>query len=302
MRIRNLDTFYWIASLQSFGAAAEKLSLTQPAVSARIQVLEQDLGAEVFLREVRNAELTAAGRMLLPYANRFMGLEQEILTAFSETSSIEQTIRLGSSETIVSTWLPDFLTYLQKKHVGLLFDLIVDSTDNLRNGLVAREIDLAFLMGPIAEVSISNQQVCTFDMVLVAIPEIASSRAAWKIGDVAEQTVLTFAQNTKPSRQLRELLAKHTSGALHMTTSTSLGALIRLAKTGYGLCAMPKAVIISELENGELVELKTTFDIPSIQFTASYISDSPINELMKHIAEEVDNFLAPKLTGNVYSV
>lgn len=302
MRIRNLDTFYWIASLQSFGAAAEKLSLTQPAVSARIQVLEQDLGAEVFLREVRNAELTAAGRRLLPYANRLMSLEQEILTAFSQSSSIEQTIRLGSSETIVSTWLPDFLTYLKKKHLGLSFDLIVDSTDNLRNALVAREIDLAFLMGPIAEVSVSNRHVCTFDMVLVAVPELANSRPAWDLSSVAAQTVLTFAQNTKPSRHLRELLVKHSGRNLRMTTSTSLGALIRLAKTGYGLCAMPKAVVLSELENNELVELQTTFNIPSIPFTASYISDSPINELMVHISEEVDNFLKPKLTDSVYSV
>lgn len=103
MRIRNLDTFYWIASLGSFRAAAEHLNLTQPAISARIQVLEQDLGAQVFVREVRNAELTSNGRRLMIYAERLMNLEQDVHAAFVDTSSLEQTIRLGASETIVST-------------------------------------------------------------------------------------------------------------------------------------------------------------------------------------------------------
>ena len=83
MKIRNLDTFYWIASLGSFRAASKQLNLTQPAISARINVLEQDLGAPVFVRELRNAELTAVGRKLFPYAKRMMQLEQDVLTAFS---------------------------------------------------------------------------------------------------------------------------------------------------------------------------------------------------------------------------
>ena len=64
MRIRNLDTFYWIASLGSFRAASEKLFLTQPAITARIQVLEQDLGTEVFVKNIKRTELTPAGRRL----------------------------------------------------------------------------------------------------------------------------------------------------------------------------------------------------------------------------------------------
>lgn len=291
MRIRNLDTFYWIACLQSFSAAAEKLSLTQPAVSARIQILEQDLGTEVFLRETRNAELTPAGRVLLPFSERLMSMEQELLAAFADTTRIEQTMRLGSSESIVSTWLPDFLSHLSKNHRDLSFDLIVDSTDNLRNALIAREIDLAFLMGPIAEVSVTNSEVCSFEMVFAATPDLAMTRQVWELSDIAEETVLTFANNTKPSRQLRELLTPVARGRLNMTTSSTLGALIRLAKTGYGVCAIPKAVIANELERGELVEMNTAFELPTISFTASYISASPIHQLMTKITDEVDVFL-----------
>jgi DNA-binding transcriptional LysR family regulator len=264
MKVRNLDTFYWIASLGSFRAAADKLNLTQPAISARIQVLEQDLGSELFVREVRNAELTSDGRRLFVFAERLMNLNQDVLTAFSDTSNIEQTIRVGSSETIVSTWLPDFMGYLNQSYKRISFDLRVDSTYNLRNALVAREIDLAFLMGPIAEVSITNHELCTYQMIFAAPRELAELHDTWVPSAIADQSILTFANNTKPSRQIRELLAPHTKNTFDMTTSTSLGALIRLAKAGMGVCALPKAVIKNEIASGELVELKTEIKMPTI--------------------------------------
>ena len=301
MRIRNIDTFYWIATLGSFRAAADHLNLTQPAISARIQQLEQDIGGKVFLREVRNAELTPMGRRLLPYAHRYMALEQEILASFTNTTAIAQTIRLGSSETIVSTWLPDFLTRLATAHPGLSFDLTVDSTDNLRNALVSREIDIAFLMGPVAEVSISNRDLCQFEMIFAATPQIAARHEIWDKPDIATEKVLTFALNTKPSRRIREMLAPHAQGVLDMTTSSSLGALIRLAMSGYGICAMPRAVIASELASGQLCVVPTRFSLPPIAFTASFVSESPISTLMKSIAHDAHSFLAPALTDNSYA-
>ena len=300
MKIRNLDTFYWIASLGSFRAASQKLNLTQPAISARIQVLEQDLGAEVFLREVRNAELTSQGRKLFPYAERLMKLDQDVLAAFSDTANVEQTIRLGSSETLVSTWLPDFLSHLSRSHRGLSFDLTVDATDNLRNALVAREIDLAFLMGPVAEVSITNRDICTYEMVFAAAPETARQRKTWTLGDIANQPILTFANNTKPSRQIREMLVPHCSTSLDMTTSTSLGALIRLAGSGFGICAIPKEVVKVELSSGELVELKTAFELPTISFTASYVSGGAASNLMASISAEVSRFLKTRTIKKIY--
>ncbi len=300
MKVRNLDTFYWIASLGSFRAAADKLNLTQPAISARIQVLEQDLGAEVFVREIRNAELTSDGRRLFVFAEQFMSINQDVLAAFSDTASIEQTIRVGSSETIVSTWLPEFMGYLNQLHNRLSFDLRVDSTDNLRNALVAREIDLAFLMGPIAEVSITNHKLCAYEMVFAAPRELAQLHDVWSPSDIASQTILTFANNTKPSRQIHELLTPHAVGSLDMTTSTSLGALIRLAKSGMGVCAIPKAVIETEIASGDLVELNTLMEKPTISCTASHVSAGPESSLMTSLSNSVIEFLAPRLIKNIY--
>ena len=75
----------------------------------------------------------------------------------SDTSKIEQVIRVGVSETIISTWLPDFMGSLSQGRGNLSFDLRVESTDYLRNSLVSQEIDLAFPMGPVAAARVADQ-------------------------------------------------------------------------------------------------------------------------------------------------
>lgn len=300
MKFRNLDTFYWIASLGSFRAASEKLNLSQPAISARIRVLEQDLGVTIFEREARAAELTPEGRRLFAYAERLMVLEQDVFLAFSKTTKISQTIRLGSSETIVSTWLPDFLSHLNESQLGLSFDLTVDVTNNLRNALVNREIDLALLMGPVAEASVTNHEICTFEMIFAATKEIASQTDIWSVKHIASQPILSFASSTKPFKQISQLLQPHSAGPLNITTSSSLGVLVRLAQSGFGICAVPKAVINAELLSGDIVELKTDFRLPTTAFTASYVSASPIASLMAGICEDMNRFLQPRLIKNIY--
>nr|WP_321463923.1 LysR family transcriptional regulator [uncultured Cohaesibacter sp.] len=300
MKIRNLDTFYWVTTLGSFRAAAMHLNLSQPAISARIQMLEQDLGAWVFLRDVRNAELTPEGRKLLPYAERLMALDQQIIDAFSSTTRFVQTVRLGSAETIVTSWLPEFLTHVGATIPGIAFELSVDTSNNLRNALLAREIDLAFLLGPVAEASISNHPICGYKMVLATTPQIAAQHEHWSAADVAASRILTFSRETRPTNEIRALLASSSDTQLDMTTSSSVGALIELACSGYGICALPRAIIQPELESGKLLELNTNLRLKDLSFTASYVMSSVTSERVRMITESLADFLRPRLRDGIY--
>jgi len=300
MKIRNLDTFFWIATLGSFRAAAAHIHLTQPAITARIQVLEQDLGTEVFVRDTRKAELTPAGRRLLPYAQKLIKLDQSVIEAFSSSTTVEQSIRLGSSETIVSSWLPDFLSHYAKSRPNLNFDLSVDSTNNLRDSLVAREIDLAFLMGPISESSIESLELCSFDMIFAAAPAVHQEKRLWTAAELSEQTILTFSAKTRPYRLLKEKLVAASVAAPKITSSASLGAAVRLALAGYGVAVLPRAIVKAELQSSELVQMNTDFELPPITFTASFVEDSASSELARDISESASGFIAPRLINKIY--
>ena len=122
----------------------------------------------------------------------------------------------------------------------------------------------------------------------------------WGIEDIAEHTVLTFATDTKPSRQIREMLSPLTNGAPKMITSTSLGAIVRLAVSGMGICAIPRAVIETELARGVLAPVPAKAVLSSIAFTASYVSANPAGALYGSIIDQISQFLAPRLIKNIY--
>lgn len=95
MNFKSLEVFYWVVNLNSFDKAAVKLHTTQPAVSQRIASLEEELGIKALERSSRTIKLTAKGRVLYDYAERFMALRAEMMLKVAEDDSYGGVIRLG---------------------------------------------------------------------------------------------------------------------------------------------------------------------------------------------------------------
>ena len=122
----------------------------------------------------------------------------------------------------------------------------------------------------------------------------------WRLTEIVQHPVLTFASNTKPSRQIREMLAPLCDGAPNTITSASLGPIIRLATSGMGICAVPRAAIDKELRAGTLVALAANVELPAVSYTASYATSSPIAGLISEIIGEVVEFPDHRIIKNFY--
>jgi LysR family transcriptional regulator, benzoate and cis,cis-muconate-responsive activator of ben and cat genes len=79
MELRQLRAFVTVATLGHFGQAAERLNLTQPSLTQRVQALERELGVQLFERNPRKVVLTSAGKLLLPRAQMLVQLDDEAL-------------------------------------------------------------------------------------------------------------------------------------------------------------------------------------------------------------------------------
>ncbi|MCW4630602.1 MULTISPECIES: LysR family transcriptional regulator [Marinomonas] len=173
MNYKRLETFVWVASLGNFRKAAERLHTTQPAISARISGLETELGVKLFDREGGSSPitLTSKGKELLPYVEKILYQTEQLRKRAGLSTAYSGILRLGVSETIVNTWLPDFLSRLNKDMPNLDVEMTVDITANLSNGIKDRSLDLGLLMGPISEPNIVNRELCTFSLSWVASPK-----------------------------------------------------------------------------------------------------------------------------------
>ena len=88
INLTQLQTFLWVASLHSFRKTAEKMSTTQPAISARIARLEETLGVRLFERETSFIRLTAKGVELLPYAEKLLMTSAQLVDRISQEENL----------------------------------------------------------------------------------------------------------------------------------------------------------------------------------------------------------------------
>lgn len=282
--LRNIETFFWAAALGSLRAASEKLGTTQPAISQRITSLEAALGVRLFDRDARGVKLTAKGRELLVHAERMIEARHQMIRAARDQSTLSGTLRLGVAETIVQTWLPRFVEQVHLAYPGLVLEIEVDSTSVLQPNLMSRQIDLAFLMGPVLEARAENLPLCTYPLAWVARADLDLGPEPVPLDRVAAQPIITYASSSTPYRLVRDMLVRSGIATPRMYGSASLSMVVRMVQDGIGAAVITPVFLGKELERGELRLLHVAADpLPDLGFTASWV-DGPDSHAARVIA------------------
>jgi DNA-binding transcriptional LysR family regulator len=281
--LRMLTTFTWVANLRSFRAAAVKLNTTQPAVSLRIAQLKKQLGVRLLERNRRLVVPTEKGQQLLGFAERLLRLRAEMIEAVGDRSSMRGIVRLGVAETIVHTWLPALIERVNDAYPNLELEIEVDISPNLHDRLVGRDLDLAFLLGPISNPNVHNRPLCSYPLAFIVCKTIKFDKKIVALEDIARWPIITFSRNTQPYVAVRELF---TRSRLHTTihASASLATIVRMALDGIGVAVIPPAILANVAPRGQLRLLKTRTPLPRLNFTVSW-SSSPDSFAAQKVAE-----------------
>lgn len=286
----NLDqilAFLSVVRLGGVNKAAQALNLTQPAVTSRIKNLEDSISKRLFDRTSGGLRLTKDGELLLNYAERFEQLTDLVEKNVVDPSGIEGFLRIGASETITQCWLPDFVSLLHRKLPRLKVEISVDISVNLRQRLLDREIDLAFLLGPISEYTVDNIELPVFELAWYVAPTAEPPGA--DPASFLQYPVITYARNTRPYRELKTLLFEKIGPGAVVFPSFSLSACFRLVEAGIGVAALPRLLGKSLVDDGKIREFDPGWVPSPLRFTASYLGDpkSHMIETAAKIADEV---------------
>ena len=293
---KTLETFLWVVRLGSFHGAAKKLHTTQPAISQRIAQLELAFGVKLLARESRNATPTQTGRQLLGYAERLLGLRAEMIANVRNPAAMRGVLRMGVSETIVHTWLPRFIQEVKARYPALSLEIEVDISPTLQARLLAQEIDLAFMLGPVSAPQVRNKLLCTNQIVFVASPALGVPNPA-SLADLAKFSIITFPRKSQPYEVVKALFdgfanshaGRGDHAPLNLNTSASLGTVRLLAQEGLGVAVVPREIVQGELLSGALELITTDIVVPDLTFVAAYLSapDNFIVERLSEIASEI---------------
>lgn len=284
-----LETFHWVVTLGSFRGAAQKLNTTQPAISQRIAQLENELGLRLLQRDRRVASPTPGGRELMVYAEKLIGLRAEMMATIGDPRAMRGVLRLGVSETIVHTWLSRLIQNVNAAYPNLSLEIEVDITPNLTARLLAQEIDLAFLLGPLTEATVRNRLLCDYPIGFLASPALKLGSGVLTVDELARCPIITFPRKTRPYELVRSLFNRPSLPPIRLHASASLATVIHMATEGLGIAVMPTAIVQAELADGRLKLLTTDLVIPPLTFSASWLAapDTAAIELVADLASRI---------------
>jgi DNA-binding transcriptional LysR family regulator len=267
--LRTLEIFHCAAQLGSFSRAAAKLNTSQPAVTARIGNLEKSYNIELFHRiKGQKPELTPRGQELYGLTERMLALGQDIELVLNGSDVFRGRIRIGVSETVVHTWLPCFLRGLHERYPDLSPEVSVDVSVVLRQGLMAGELDLAILLGPLNLPRVREVPLCSYELVWAAKPGLAVPAG---LVDLQATPILTFARATPPTQAIVDAFGKAGLPLPRLYPNSSLSAVVRMALDGIGVCVAPRVVIADELDKGKLQLLDIPVAVPPLDYVAAYV-------------------------------
>jgi len=147
MDTRQLAAFCAVVERKSFSQAAERLGVTQPAVSLQIRSLEQRLGRQLLDRSGRRVEPTEAGRRLYASAQRVLAAEEHLLEELDadDEGAITGTLELGASTGPGGTVVPLLLCEFQEQHSDVGVRLTVSDTQTVVDRVAGRELELGIV-------------------------------------------------------------------------------------------------------------------------------------------------------------
>lgn len=149
---QKLKTLIAVAEEKSFTKASLKLSLTQPAVSHQIQLLEEEYNVKIINRGKKEITLTREGEVIVNFAKKFKAMEEQMI---GELHNLSIKIKMGITHTAESNAITEIVARFTKLNPNVSIIIITDTTPNLYKMVENYELDFAWVDSKITEANIN---------------------------------------------------------------------------------------------------------------------------------------------------
>jgi len=274
MNQRFVEAFYWVATLKSMTRAAEKLFMTQSAISSRVAALEEELGILLIDRRDRQQfALTNAGMRFLSYAERLMTLHRQIRDELggSEEDGVHL-LRVGAIESVLHTWLIPMLQHLRSVHPNLQLELTVEITPVLVEAVKRGTLDLVFAAQSISAPDIRSRPLPTMEMVFVGAKALARRRP-WTLAEIVSHEMMTFQRGSQPHLALMEQLRAAGLEPPRLHAVSSIPAMVHLIESGFGIATLPAIAAETLVRRHDIAILPCETPLAPLPVLASYRHD-----------------------------
>ena len=254
-----LRTFVAVAATGSVREAAERLVVSQPAVSSVLASLQAEFGVSLVDRHGRGLRLTSAGTVLAEYGRRILGLWDEAMVATVARAAPERgRLRLAAVTTAGEQIVPPLLAIFRSRYPDVEVVLEVGNRTRVWDLLEHSGVDLGVGGRPPVMGRLVTLAETSNDLVVVSAPSGSgpSGTRSVAVADLARRTWLVREPGSGTRSTADELL-EHLGIDPPRLTLGSNGALRESAMVGLGIALISRAAVARQLEEGSLEEWRT---------------------------------------------
>lgn len=255
--VHHLRVFVSVAENLSFTRAAERLFLTQSAVSHQIARLEQEIGADLFVRLGKTISLTPAGRALLPHARKiFASLNETGAIVRQATRADIGHLRIGASPAACQYIIPEALREFRESFPNYTLSIVPGDSPMVIEQLLNETIDIGLVIKPDRQKKLRFHELFTDQLGFVVSPLHPWVRAgkADRRG-LRDQRMVLYSRNSATFRIVEQYLIRMGAPLRDWIELGETGAIKELVKLGLGISIMADWVVRPEVAEKSLVFL-----------------------------------------------
>jgi DNA-binding transcriptional LysR family regulator len=278
MTLKQLEAFYWAATLGSFSIAATRLNVTQSTLSKRIAELETGLGVALFDRSAQRSVLTEPGGRILDHAHKILQYEGEIQQLLTVVPTLSGLCRFGVSELTALTWFPDFVARVTTHHPELVLEPYIDLSAGLEKRLLRGEIDFAIVPRPVTEHPVlSSIPLAEVAFAWTASPLRIPKRAVLTKREIEAHPVITMTSESRLNAAYEGWASQHGVRGRRVLACNSLSAIVGLTIANVGISFLPLVFVKTFIELGQLNAFQCTPALPVIEYCFRWRTDDTRN-------------------------
>ncbi|HZT90967.1 MAG TPA: selenium metabolism-associated LysR family transcriptional regulator [Gaiellaceae bacterium] len=261
MDTRQLRAFCAVVERKSFSQAAERLGVTQPAVSLQVRSLEKRLGTQLFDRSGRRVEPTEAGLRLYRGAQRLLQLEEELVNELAEEATGELTggFAIGASTGPGSVVLASLLCEFAERHPRLHVTLNVHDTQRVVERVADRSLELGVVGAAPRHRGVEYEPFLHDEVVLVVPPDDELARRTITLDELKGAKLLVMQEGAGVRRMIDDELHRAGLRLRDLDVRIELGlqeSVLSAVRAGYGSTFISRRVVENDLAAGTLAEAR----------------------------------------------
>ena len=272
--------FYHAAAARSFSLAAERLFITQSAVSQAIKNLETKLGTQLFFRTTRQLKLTPEGELLQAHIEQAYNFIKVAETKLSETHDLTSgEIRIGASDTVCKYFLLPYLQRFNQAYPGIKIKVTNRTSAQILEILKNGGLDLGIITLPALDANVTTVELVSMTDIFVASNKFNILKGKQlRLAELTSYPLLLLERASATRRNFDAYLQQHGISVIPEIELESVDLLVEFARIGLGVAHVVAESAIAAIDKGDLFQLTILEDLPSRRLGVATLQNVPLSQ------------------------